>query len=718
MKKKHIFLASLFLLLLAMSVTICNFYENGAAQNLTHAAKQNIVFYMENDIQRFVLGAVQNVRPKDEILRLDSDLSDDVQKKLHNSFRQISEQGFLQLEKDSNFQYYVKDLASDKEFGDPHLGEMSQEKLEEDSLAYGIIQYDKEGNVEVSGDFGPFDFRTQRLYGILDELPVYVDEENNASYVFEDQYMNVSQAALENPKQLYIRFRIPNTVEQNDGRIAHIVYNWENYTLFSVIALLIGVALLALYMLFNPISVVQEVNPYKSFRNIKAGILILLLGVGITMGVFGIFILSGVTMSHQLLQVLEDYSIMMPQQLLFIVNVICWMLLFLLISVALFEIKYIFVKGFWSFMKEDTLIGSLLCSLHRYMDCLADFRLRRDADQHLVKFVLLQIGIVMVLCLFWWFGMLLAIPYGIALCIWLQKKLQKIQKDYAALLQQTAELKEGIFQEEYVHVGVFQELEEELKEIGVGWEKAVQEKMKSQNLKTELISNVSHDLKTPLTGIRNYVELLQQDGVEEAQQKEYIHMLDQYTKRLHVLLEDLFEVSKANSGNIQLDMVSLDIIALIKQVQAECSDQLEEAHLEVIWNTHGEHMLNVLLDGSKAYRIFENLFINVVHYAMTNTRVYVDVHRRDAWAVIECKNISNEALTFDTDEIVDRFVRGDKSRHDGGSGLGLAIVKSFTEAMQGNFRIETDGDLFKAIVEFPLPQDEQKQEEEKGNLSL
>ena len=224
-------------------------------------------------------------------------------------------------------------------------------------------------------------------------------------------------------------------------------------------------------------------------------------------------------------------------------------------------------------------------------------------------------------------------------------------------------------------------------------------------MKTELISYVSHFLKTPLTGIRYYVEILQQEGISETQRKEYVSMLDQYAKRLHALMEDLFEVSKANSGNIQVDMARLDIIALVEQVPAECSEFLQERGLEVLWNLHGEKQLSVLLDGSKAFRIFENLFINIHHYALEHTRVYVDIRKTANRVRIECKNISKEPLNFDTEDIVDRFVRGDKSRHDGGSGLGLAIAKSFTEAMKGSFRIETDGDLFKAVIEFPLVSD-------------
>lgn len=224
--------------------------------------------------------------------------------------------------------------------------------------------------------------------------------------------------------------------------------------------------------------------------------------------------------------------------------------------------------------------------------------------------------------------MFLAILYGFALFMWLKQKLNSIQSDYEILLKQSQELKEGNFQTELpADVGIFNALKDEFSEIRTGFEKAVQEETKSQNMKTELISNVSHDLKTPLTGIRNYVELLQQEGISEEQRKEYVSMLDQYARRLHILMEDLFEVSKANSGNIQLDMVELDIIALVEQVQAECSELLQERQLEVVWNRHDLKQVSVMLDGNKAFRIFENLFINIHHYALAHTRVYIDIRQ-------------------------------------------------------------------------------------------
>ncbi|MCR0262637.1 HAMP domain-containing histidine kinase [[Clostridium] innocuum] len=706
MKKKNIFLASFIALLTVMSFAICSVYRNDQIQELGRSGKQAVTWYLENQIQETVRGMAQSVRPNDEIVKFDSGLPDYMKSMITNDLKENFAKSYLELKKDNNFQYYIKDLKSGKEYGDKRLRDMSQEELRTSSLLYGLIEYDKEGNPKIFGDFDDLDFQTQSLTQYLHYFDVTQEKGNIVTYQVNDEKFTQSQVVIQNPRQMKIMFRIPEKVVKDQGVIARTVYDWTNYTQFSVIAALIGTLLLILYLLFYPISIVEEVNPFLTFKKVKFGILFILLATGITMGTAGVLALSGATISGTLLSVLNEYHIMMPQQLLFLANLVCWMLFFLMVSIALFEIKYIFVKGFWRFLREDTLVGSMVSGIHRHIDSLADIDLKDDATRCLLKFMLLQIAIMMVLCLFWWFGMFLAILYGFALFMWLKQKLNSIQSDYEILLKQSQELKEGNFQTELpADVGIFNALKDEFSEIRTGFEKAVQEETKSQNMKTELISNVSHDLKTPLTGIRNYVELLQQEGISEEQRKEYVSMLDQYARRLHILMEDLFEVSKANSGNIQLDMVELDIIALVEQVQAECSELLQERQLEVVWNRHDLKQVSVMLDGNKAFRIFENLFINIHHYALAHTRVYIDIRQVKDQVRIECKNISKEPLNFDADDIVDRFVRGDKSRHDGGSGLGLAIAKSFTEAMKGSFRIETDGDLFKAIIEFPLIKD-------------
>ena len=699
MKKKHIFLTTFIALLSVMSLMICSVYRNDQIQELGRSGKQAVIWYLEDDIQEGVLGLAQSVRPKDDIIKFDTGLPNYLKSTLSNDLKEKVTKSFLELKEDANFQYYAKDLKNGREYGNKKLRDMSQKELRDSSLLYGILEYDKDGAAKILGDFSDMDFQPQSLTRYLRYFDSVDENGPMTTYNINDEEFTQSQAMIQNPKQMKIIFRVPQEVIKDQGLIARTVYDWSNYTQFSVIAAMIGTMVLILYLLFYPIAIVEEVNPFLTFKRVKFGFLFILLATGITLGTAGVLALSGATISGTLQSVMNEYHIMMSDELLFVANVVSWMLLFLMISIALFAMKYIFVKGFWKYMKEDTILGSMIGSIHRHIDTLADIDLKDDANRKLLKFMLMQIVIMIVLCLFWWFGMFLAIIYGFALFLWLKQKLNAVQHDYRTLLKQTQELKEGNFQAELPQdVGIFNALKDEFSEIRVGFEKAVQEETKSQNMKTELISNVSHDLKTPLTGIRNYVELLQQEGISETQRKEYVSMLDQYAKRLHALMEDLFEVSKANSGNIQLDMARLDIIALVEQVQAECSELLQERGLEVLWNLHGEKQLSVLLDGSKAFRIFENLFINIEKYAMPGSRVFIEVGETQDIMSVVIKNMSAEELNISGEEITERFVRGDSARTSEGSGLGLAIAKSFTEAMGGEFEVTVDGDLFKVEI--------------------
>lgn len=270
------------------------------------------------------------------------------------------------------------------------------------------------------------------------------------------------------------------------------------------------------------------------------------------------------------------------------------------------------------------------------------------------------------------------------------------------MLKEAHQLADGRFDEELTQdVGIFNALGDELKNVRIGFEKAVSEEIKSQNMKTELISNVSHDLKTPLTGIKNYAELLGQDNVSGQDKQVYLENLQHYIDRLNNLIEDLFEVSKVNSGNIELNHVELNVVALIQQAQAETEDLLKQKNLTVILDAP-ENGIVQALDGDKTYRIFENLFTNIAKYTLPGTRVYVSATAQPEYTEIVFKNISEAQMNFTPEEIVERFVRGDKSRHESGSGIGLAIVKSFTEVQNGTFSIEIDGDLFKAVVRFKV----------------
>lgn len=219
-------------------------------------------------------------------------------------------------------------------------------------------------------------------------------------------------------------------------------------------------------------------------------------------------------------------------------------------------------------------------------------------------------------------------------------------------------------------------------------------------MKTELITNMSHDLKTPLTAIITYVDLLKLEKDEE-KRKEYIQILEKKSLRLKVLIEDLFEISKATSQTVTLNKMDVDVVNLFKQVKLELDSRFDEAELSFRC-TWPEEKLICELDSQKTYRIFENLLVNISKYAMHGTRVYTKVCREDKEAVIQLLNVSAAEITVKAEDLTERFVRGDVSRNTEGSGLGLAIARSFTELQQGTFHLTIEGDMFKVEVRFPL----------------
>ena len=246
----------------------------------------------------------------------------------------------------------------------------------------------------------------------------------------------------------------------------------------------------------------------------------------------------------------------------------------------------------------------------------------------------------------------------------------------------------------------FSSLANDINNISQGLENSIEQRIKSERMKSELITNVSHDLKTPLTSIINYVELIKkEENIQPEYLKDYVQVLDKKSKRLKILIEDLFEASKASTGNIELELVRLDLKQLLQQSIGELEDKLEEANLSLRVNLTEEDTY-VLADGRRLYRVFENLLCNISKYSLKNTRVYIDVTKEDGKIITTMKNISSYELNFDPDEIMERFKRADESRNTEGSGLGLAIAKSFVELQGGSFKIEVDGDLFKVIMNF------------------
>lgn len=336
------------------------------------------------------------------------------------------------------------------------------------------------------------------------------------------------------------------------------------------------------------------------------------------------------------------------------------------------------------------------------MVTLEDIDLTERSNRMILKVLGINFLIVFLCCFLWYFGVMALILYTVILFFILRRYADDIRKKYNILLSATRRMANGDLNvvEITEDTGIFEPLTEELNKVRIGFRKAVEEEMKSQNLKTELITNVSHDLKTPLTAIITYVDLLKNENITEEERKEYINILDRKSARLKQLIEDLFEVSKAASGNIKVEFRRLNLTELLKQAVFEMEDRLAEAGIECRISVPETDVI-MELDGEKMYRCLENLLINISKYGLSGTRAYLNLTETKEAVDLVIKNISATELTMDMEELTERFIRGDKSRNTEGSGLGLAIVKSFVELQGGIFHVEADGDLFKAIIHFP-----------------
>ena len=244
------------------------------------------------------------------------------------------------------------------------------------------------------------------------------------------------------------------------------------------------------------------------------------------------------------------------------------------------------------------------------------------------------------------------------------------------------------------------EVAECINKIGDGLERALEESMKNERLKTDLITNVSHDIKTPLTSIINYVELLKREQFDDPKIQNYIKVLEEKAYRLKTLTEDVVEASKVSSGNVKLDMMNLNLVELINQTSAEFEEKFRARNLNLIVNMPDEPV-TIYADGRRMWRVLANIFNNAAKYAMEGSRIYADLFRTEKEVQFTLKNVSEQPLNISAEELTERFVRGDVSRSTEGSGLGLSIAQNLTRLQGGSFELYLDGDLFKVVITFP-----------------
>lgn len=381
-----------------------------------------------------------------------------------------------------------------------------------------------------------------------------------------------------------------------------------------------------------------------------------------------------------------------------------WILIFAVCYWTFGCFRQIFTMGFRQYLHRRILIYRFWPWItkwcRRIYHGLLHIDLRDNASRILLRLVLINFIILGFISLLWFWGLAALIIYSVILFILLRKYVRKIQDQYQLLLQATNELAQGNLNGTVPEdLGVFEPFREEIDKIRSGFRKAVDEEVKSTKMKTDLITNVSHDLKTPLTAIITYVDLLKKPDLSKETQEKYIRILDQKANRLKLLIEDLFEISKATSKTVQLNIMDVDIVSLLRQVKLELQDKIDATDLYFRWQLPEKKVI-LPLDSQRTYRVFENLLVNITKYAMPHTRVYITMEDTENHVKVSMKNISATELNFNPSEITERFVRGDASRNTEGSGLGLAIAKSFTELQGGRLEVFTDADLFTVEITF------------------
>lgn len=612
--------------------------------------------------------------------------------------------------------YYVYDKTDEKIFftnSKKNLKsafETQDKKVLNDYQWYATIDYDENGNISLEGK------QTSDWEGAF--YNTSFDQLFKNNYLDEGNSNTINQITLKNPTNIKVLIAIPKKLPTN-CYLEELCSKQGSISDVLVTYVFIIVAALVIFMLFVPVRKLIEIEPFKTVVKVKLFFMFFIYIILIEMWLAGMTEVLRASWQGTFAWMLRERGMAGAGVAIEpIINVGGWFVFYAMIMYFIFYIKSILVFG-KDFIKEHTLV----CSAYHYfkdeIKSLTQFDLKNQKGN-----IILKIGLISGICiegilLFVYFFMgiignlyyispriyliftcFISLICAIIIMLISKKLLSKVSNDYQILLQSAHHLSQGEFNDKINQdLGLFNSLKDELNCINDGFKDAVSKEVASQKMKTELISNVSHDLKTPLTSIISYIDLLKNEDLSKEQQDEYIDILDRNTKRLKTLIEDLFEVSKVNSGNIQLNPIDLDIHALLQQVLFEYQEQFEHHHLN-LKNDYENKKIICHLDSEKTYRVLENLCQNICKYALEHTRVYLQIVETNQQVIVVFKNISAHEIS-NSDDLTERFVQGDTSRKSEGSGLGLAICKSFVEVQGGTFEVNVDGDLFKTTIIFP-----------------
>ena len=631
-----------------------------------------------------------------------------IQEALNNNIDQFNRET-LGWNNDANLKYYYYNTINNKtnttlnenvkfENNNIDLSEVNKDKYQ----FYAVVNFDNNGNVDVSeingGDKEVLKSNIEcSLIDIRNEYDI-----SNSDY--EEGYYNIDIKPIKNMTFVYA---VPKTITSYDN----IRWGIENadisiYESMGAGGAFIIAGIVALIALIFPIKKAKSTILFRKISKIPFEVWIIIIGLAIAaLGpLAGQLIKATLNGDLQVIFVEIIPSLIIPERIIWIFNFIIWLLSYSAVFFFVLVIKYVFNVGVIDYIKERTIFGMviMLCVriIKRTLDEITKVDLREKNNKLIIKLLAINAVILLIITSIWFFGIPVVILYSVILFFIIRKYVDKISEKYSKLREVTSKIAEGNLDVKIEEdLGLFEPFKGDLEKIQCGFKKAVDEEVKSQRMKTDLISNVSHDLKTPLTAIITYADLLKDENLSDEKRKQYIETLDRKAQRLQVLIENLFEVSKATSGNITLNIENVDVVSLMKQTLFELEDKLEEASLLVRKNMPKEKVI-LPLDSQRTFRVFENLIINITKYAMPNTRVFIDIIENEDDVAIIMKNMAAEEITFNVDTIAERFVRGDESRNAEGSGLGLAIAKSFVELQGGTFNISVDGDLFKVKIVF------------------
>lgn len=669
---------------------------NDNAKNANYTRAVHHFIYNQTQKYNYVIDKkVKNYNNYNQYFKLTGQATDYLTNQ-KNSFMKDFQSYEFELGKEENIYYYALDAKTKKSISntsDPIEDIQINKDLQKKYKYYFQIIFNEKGRPSIQ-------FVDENLEKDLASYTnnIYLD----AYHDIDDEGPTESELSIITPKNIVITYAIPEKIIITDAINEYMNISYKDQILlFMLPYVAISTFVVIITFLLIPFHKIKNNRFFHFISEIKLEILSTLWILSMYVLIYVLFALISLTMSNDIQKFYEFFAIeYMAPYLTTFANIGLWSIFFLLIAIFIYMIKYLFNKGIKAYFIENTCICWIYRTCKNWILGMMCFDFDNNINRILFKILSLNLLIMIVLCFIFAINPIIAITYTLILFIVLKKKFEDIQKDYHVLLKSTQQLSNGHFDFEINEdIGMFNPLKNEFSHIKEGFEKAVNEEVKAQKTKTELISNVSHDLKTPLTSIITYVDLLKNKNLTEQQRDEYVQILERNSLRLKNLIEDLFEVSKANSGDVKLDIVDVDIISMLKQVELEYHDQFNVKNLNIRLQYSHDKII-CALDSSKTYRIFENLFINVSKYALENTRVYIDVEDKDEYVEIVFKNISKDEMTFSENDIVERFVQGDKSRNTSGSGLGLAIVKSFTELQGGSFFVQLDGDLFKTTLRF------------------